>query len=530
MTIIQNHVDLLLDKYNLKVLYKKFVYSSILNALSKDLFFWVLLYFMYIIPENMDKLKYYSIILLFILGMNIPIKRYTSNIRIKLIEEISIANTKYYIDRMIHISKTQILNLDLIRYFNSLDSLNDNIENYIMNIKVRNEIPFKLVTLIFISLTISRTKDSNSLIIIFLFIILYSIVKIYNDKKIVQDVKLHETCINYEHHLRNYVVNSKNLLINNNLNKEYLIENYISLYNNYRLIGDKNNKYNLHINSLVFIVILIIILIYIKKLNAINFISYFIILNDINFVINRVNLYYINKFKYDKIEVKINYLNNFTIESNKYNSHDIIDKIIITRLSHDKPYLTLKGSITIYKNEHILLDGLSGSGKTSLLYFLKGILKIEDCQIEPNIDIINNQTYLTLPNHKSIYSGMLYNIISNYEINPDINLIMYSLKLANIDTILNENKLIDIDKLSAGEFSRLLIARLVYIIKSHPNYTILLFDEIDENLNEELALRLCKQIKNIFNDKIILYISHNVIVKKEFTKKITVNNGIIESI
>ena len=524
MTVIQNHVNLLLNKYNLKVLYKKFVYSSILNALSKDLFFWVLLYFMYIIQENMDKLRYYSIILLCILGMNIPIKKYASNIRIKLIEEISIANTKYYIDRMINISKKEILNLDLIRYFNSLDTLNDNIENYIMNIKVRNEIPFKLVTLVFISLTISRTKDSNSLLIVFLFIILYTIVKIYNDKKIVQDVKLHEKCIDYEYHLRNYVVNSKNLLINNNVNKEYLIKNYTSLYNNYRLIGDKNNKYNVHINSLVFIVILIIILIYLKKLNAFNFISYFIILNDINFVINKVNFYYINKFKYDKIEVKINYLNSFAIESIN-NSNDIIDKIIITQLSHDNPYLILKSPINIYKNEHILLDGLSGSGKTSLLYFLKGILKIDNYQIEPNIDIINSQTYLTLPNHKSIYDGMLYNIISNYEMNPDIDLIMYSLKLANIDNILNENKLITINKLSAGECSRLLIARLVYIIKSNPQYTILLFDEIDENLNEDLALKLCRKMKEIFNDKIILYISHNVIVKKEFTKKIIVNNG-----
>ena len=524
MSIIQNHVNLLLNKYNLKLLYQKFIYSSILNAISKDLFFWILLYFMYIIQDNMQNMKQYAVILLLILGINIPIKKYTSNIRIKLIEELSIANTKYYIDRMINISKTEIINLDLIRYFNSIDSLNDNIENYIMNIKVQNEIPFKLVTLVLIALTISRTKDNNSLIILFLFIVLYTIVKIYNDKKIIQDVKLHEECLEYENHLRNYVVNSKNLLINNNVNKEYLFENYISLYENYRLIGDKNNKYNIHINSLVFIVILIIILIYLKKLNAINFISYFIILNDINFVINKVNFYYLNKFKYDKIEVKINFLNSFSIEENKTNN-DSIERIIINNLSHDTPYLLLKQPITIYKNDHILVDGLSGSGKTSLLYFLKGILKIDNFNIEPNIDIINTHTYLTLSNHKSIYNGFLYNIISNYEINPDINLIMDSLKLANIDKILYENKLILIHTLSAGEFSRLLIARLVYIIKRNPIYTVLLFDEIDENLNDELALILCKELRKIFNDKIILYITHNEVVKNEFTKKIKVNNG-----
>ena len=59
MTIIHNHINLLLDKYNLKVLYLKFIYSSLLNAFSKDVFFWILFYFIYIIPNNMDKLTIY---------------------------------------------------------------------------------------------------------------------------------------------------------------------------------------------------------------------------------------------------------------------------------------------------------------------------------------------------------------------------------------------------------------------------------------------------------------------------------------
>ena len=53
----------------------------------------------------------------------------------------------------------------------------------------------------------------------------------------------------------------------------------------------------------------------------------------------------------------------------------------------------------------------------------------------------------------------------------------------------------------------------------------MLFDEIDENLNDDLAIEIYNSINNIFNDNIILYITHNEQVKKIFKKKIKVING-----
>jgi ABC-type lipoprotein export system ATPase subunit len=92
--------------------------------------------------------------------------------------------------------------------------------------------------------------------------------------------------------------------------------------------------------------------------------------------------------------------------------------------------------------------------------------------------------------------------------------------------VIKNNEYIHIEKLSSGERIRLLIAKNIYNIKKY-NFNILLFDEIDENLNDDLAYEICNHIKNIFNDKIILYISHNTIVKKLFTKKIIIKDGVI---
>ena len=54
-------------------------------------------------------------------------------------------------------------------------------------------------------------------------------------------------------------------------------------------------------------------------------------------------------------------------------------------------------------------------------------------------------------------------------------------------------------------------------------------DEIDENLNDELAQEICFNLRDIFKDKIILYITHNEKVKQSFAKKFTVTKGVIES-
>ena len=162
-----------------------------------------------------------------------------------------------------------------------------------------------------------------------------------------------------------------------------------------------------------------------------------------------------------------------------------------------------------------------------LLYILADIIKPEIIKIEPDIVKISHHTFITLPNYKGISNGKLYDIITNYSKNVNIDLINKSINLSKFNSPLNENNYINIHSISAGEHMRLLIAKIIYTIKNNTKYNILLFDEIDQNLNEVLAYEICSSLLTIFNDKIILYITHNNNVKKLFNKKILLVDGII---
>ena len=183
-------------------------------------------------------------------------------------------------------------------------------------------------------------------------------------------------------------------------------------------------------------------------------------------------------------------------------------------------------TFNIERGQFIGLIGESGSGKTSLLYVLKGVIKPKKLSIKPNIELINAQTYLTLPNHKSLFSGNSFDLITNYEKTPNVELINWALKASKIDHRIKSNEFVDIETLSGGERIRLLIARIIYTVKTR-NYNILLFDEIDENLNDQLAQEICNNLRDIFKDKIILYITHNEKVKSLFSKKFVVTKGLI---
>jgi len=517
---IESHFNLIIDKYKLKYLFIKFIRLSILTTTIKECFYWLLIYFSEIIKNKPELINKFSIILIGIIGINIPTEKYFNYIKTKLMIEIKIANTKYFNDRLIRMSKHELLNFDLVEYYNILDNFNENLQNYIMNIKVKQDIPIRIITLIIIAL------NKNFNILIGLFAVFYAIVKSLSKNKIHKETKLTKELFFYENTIRNYIINSKNFLINDEFNKEYLTGNFNKLKKVNNHIDKLNNNLDMNINLAMFGFIIIVIYLRIDKLNQYDFFYYFLIIYDIEFISDKIIEYYKSEANYNKMTERLNYLNSFIpVNSNNYINKKV-NKIIIKNIFNDNPKIQISEPFIIEQNEHILITGDSGSGKTSFLYLLKGIIKPKILEIEPNINIINSQSYITLNNHKSLYSGNLYDIISNYDKNPNINLIIQSLQFAKIFDILNKNIFIDIEKLSGGERIRILIARIIYIVKTK-NYNILLFDEIDENINDQLAIEICLNIRNIFKDKIILYISHNNKVKLLFNKKYIVNKGLI---
>jgi putative ABC transport system ATP-binding protein len=353
-----------------------------------------------------------------------------------------------------------------------------------------------------------------------LFFIYFAIIKVLNEWKFITESNLNDDYFKYENIIRDYIINGKTLLINNELNLNYVSDNISKYQEINKNINELNNDLDMKINIVILLYVLIIMKYNKENLNIEGFFYYFLIIYDIEYIGDKVTDYYKNIMNLNKTDKRLNYLYNFKLTPN-IKLYQTITSIKIKRIVNKKPIMNIK-NIIINKNDHLLVTGNSGSGKTSLLYVLKGIIKPNFIEIEPNINYIYSQTYLTLPDHKNLTSGYLYNIITNYSKIQNNELIKKSIEYAKF--YFNTNKYINIETLSSGEKIRLLIAKIIYTIITN-NYNILLFDEIDENLNDDLAIEICKNIRSIFADKIILYISHNQKVKDLFEKQIIIKNG-----
>lgn len=530
MTNVKTHIDLLLSKYNLSVQYSKFKLISLLNALFKESLYWILLYFSSLLKTNPDKVKLYSTILIAMFLINIPLETFTASIRDDLIIKLDSVNDSYYIDNLILCSKESVLKMDLVRYFNSLELLNENVKRYIMNIQIRIELPINFSTLLVISF--NQDLEKKNIILVVVFVIFYLLVGHVNNKKIKKEVVMTDKNVSYQDDICNYIINSKELIVNNMFNKEYINHIFNQYNKSNKDILDINSSLITQTNSLVFITMLVPILYQFRNLDAYNFISYFLIFYDIELISNKMKDYYYNKSKYDMMDIHLDFLNQvFThpIEDKFVPNNESTD-ITIDFLSNETPYIKSSKPIIIKQSDHVLIDGLSGSGKTSLLYFLKGIVTFDSFRITPDILSINQTCFITLPNIKSLYSGSLYNVITNYQTNPNPEQILIAMKLANLDIYITNpisDRYIEVDKISAGEYTRFLIARIVYMIsfQNTQEYSILLFDEIDSNLNDDMAILICKKLLDIFSNKTILYITHNIKIKDLFKKKIMIVDG-----
>ena len=520
---LENHLNLILDKYKLRGMYRKYIAISMSSTIIKESFYWALLYLNNIIQDKPENLIKYSIFIICLYCFQIPFKTYSANIKTEFIKELRLANIKYFSEKIINITKDKILNLDLIEYYTALDHFNDYFQEYITSQQIKYDIPIRCITLVIIA----TTQDFN--LLIGLFAVFYSIIIVLNERKLIKESDLTKELYDTENQVRNYMINSKHFIINDEFNNDYFNDKTEKAEQLNKMIFDTNNNLDTTINILLFCFIIMVFYIRRKTLEPISFLYYFLMIYDIEWIVDKVSDYYKNKVNYNRMKERLVYLNSITkysmiVTENIEHFNNNIPDITIDMINNDMPRLISDKKIIINKNDHILVQGESGSGKTSILYILKGMVKCNKLIIKPNIDNINNNSYIMLSNNKSIFSGNLYDIITNYENNPDIELIDEAIKISKMEHKFNNNSMIDIEKLSGGERIRLIIARLIYLVKKN-NRSILLFDEIDDNLNNVLAVEIASNLLEIFKDKTILYITHNEKVKELFKKKITVVNG-----
>jgi ABC-type lipoprotein export system ATPase subunit len=524
MEPIDKHFNLLIKKYQLNDYYNKFIITSYLATISYECIYMSLVYCSFDLKKNPENLKKYVIIIFSIILLTIGFNRLNTYMQANLLKQIKLANFKHYNDVLIRLSNESVFNINLTQYITTISDINRDIEFYISNLKLLIERPINYVVLVVIA------YSTDTPIIILIAFIYYSVINYINNNKINNEKKkLKESSLN-DLNIKNYMLNNKNNILNNNINNNY-IDNQINMFEDTVYdVSELNN--NILFMSSIGVLMFMIIILYtkIEKLDQFTFMFYFMLFYDIEYITKKQNEYYKYKTQYNRITPRIEYLNSYLsyVKKNPIISEsNMINMIKITKLENKMPILLLTKPCEIKQNDHILLEGKSGSGKSSFMYMLNNIINVDTIEIHPSIDIIAKQTFITLPHSTDIYCGYLHDIISNYDTNPDIKNIERALNVSKFNKMNTNNNYIDTYQLSAGETKRLSIAKIIYTINTNSNYNILLFDEIDMNMNPSLSYEICKNIKEEFKDKIIIYISHNDSVKSLFSKKIYFNNGII---
>ena len=223
---------------------------------------------------------------------------------------------------------------------------------------------------------------------------------------------------------------------------------------------------------------------------------------------------------------------NYVIKEDSYNNVSI-DSLSIKNLnfSYSKPIIR-NFNIEIKKGDTIFLYGESGTGKSTLLDIICGL-------IQPNIgDIyINNSHKITEYNSNILLKKISYvsqfpdvleqSIYQNITLNFDginkkdekfdkiVSMVSVDeiLKSKNItcDTVLEEKGC----NLSGGEKQRINIARSLY-----KDFDLLIMDEATNSLDLETEKKILKNIINFAKNKILIFSSHNIELKKYFNKSI----------
>lgn len=216
----------------------------------------------------------------------------------------------------------------------------------------------------------------------------------------------------------------------------------------------------------------------------------------------------------------------------KENKQEKIDRIENLNLSIEKFFyqenkiIFFDTKICIEKGDKVFLKGPTGSGKTSLINLITGLIKSENVKIELNGKKINNEDKL----YKKIDFGYVPQdtFLSNTSFKDNINLNhkYNSENFHNIISICDLSKFLDNlpDKentvinersanISGGQKQRIAIARALM-----SNSQILILDEATNALDEVTEKKVLEDIIKNYPNLIIIIISHKNTLQKYCNK------------
>lgn len=195
-------------------------------------------------------------------------------------------------------------------------------------------------------------------------------------------------------------------------------------------------------------------------------------------------------------------------------------------------------NLSIKHNDIVLINGISGSGKSTFIYSLCGLIKPTKFKIkinnnEININNLHNLIYYIPQNYIEFTPGTIKQIITgNYTSEIVIDrlsekYINDAIEASNLPKHLyiNNRELFPY-QLSGGEKQKVKMAKCIYqlLLKQYP---IIILDEVDESLCEDDIKFIFTNLFNLLKNRLIFITSHSPILKSFdcYTYKINIVDG-----
>ena len=213
---------------------------------------------------------------------------------------------------------------------------------------------------------------------------------------------------------------------------------------------------------------------------------------------------------------KINFNKDIENYSEEYNFRNIELKNIYFKFAEKNKNILEDINIKINKGEIIGLYGETGSGKTTLINLISGLVKPTEGNIYFNHKVIDEMpknlfsivAQRPLIIDDTIRSNVAFGLDQNQVIEKEINNVLQKSELKKfteelpegVDTRISEGG----KNISGGQIQRLAIARSIYLKKQ-----ILILDEATNALDEITEKNIIKFILSLKNELTVIIISHN---------------------
>ena len=515
--------------------------DQLVNSGSREIFFGIQFFsnfFNYdFIQKNLIKIT------LLVFTISLFLQYFFRVFRVYLMNRISKNYNNFFINNYSNINFLNFKKKKLSEIFNSFNTYSDRIVNHVIDSSITIISGVILIIILTIPLVIFDTFN----FFLTLFLLLFFLTFLYQSlKKIISKVGEHQLFTEKKktYHI-NFIYNFfSNLKINLRL-KNLVVKEF---YNNINMLYKSNliGSSILYLPKLlVELVIIFFIFFYFIKFDS-EFVKYIPELTIYLFIFYKSfpHIIMINTcYKRIKIanffikntltEIKIlrknieNYPDHSKLEFNK----NIIIKNIKFFFDNKKSNKVEFQNIKFEKNKKYLLMGKSGSGKSTFLNIISGLIFFKNFQIFYDNKSINFKNLTGYRKLFSVYDGkdilipgtLFENIALDAKINKKS--LKFALDNSGLLSLFNKklikknfNILGNGENISAGQRQLLCVARCLY-----QNKDLLILDEPTRHLDHKTTIKLVKNLIKL-NNKTVIMISHDQTVKRYFDKILNFKN------